>query len=125
MDIPEDLSQLSDDELVGLEEQLVTEFDQLNEDGSRDLAELTRLADGIDAVRAEKAGRVDTAEREQEQVQALAERVHGSTEEPEVEEPEEEEEAEAEAERETVAASARRRPTARAVAGRSTRATGT
>jgi len=144
MDIPEDLSQLSDDELNSLEEQLVAAFDQLNEDGSRDLAELTRLADGIDAVRAESAGRDEAAEREQAEVQALTERVHGSTEEPEPDEGAEPDEPEAEPdeaeaepeaqEREpvaaeaepvaaAVAASARRRPTARAVAGRATRPT--
>jgi hypothetical protein len=132
MDIPEDLTTLDDDQLAALEEQLVAEFDRLNEDGSRDLAELTRLADGIDAVRAESSGRTEAVEREQAEVAALAERVHGNAETPEEPEPDEtpeepeptEEETEAEnTVLEPVAASAqqRRRPSARAVAGRSTR----
>lgn len=77
--IPQDLSSLSDDELNALEESAVEEFDRLSEDENVDaggLARMTELADGIDAVRGDRATRETQRAEAQRQREELRGRVH-------------------------------------------------
>ena len=74
--LPEDLSTLDDDALNALLADIDAEFDALHDDGSNDIARLAELADAHDAVRAEQDGRAETAAAAQEQIAALAARIH-------------------------------------------------
>jgi hypothetical protein len=92
-DVPADLAELDDDALTALIESLTAEFDRLLDEGSRDVAAMTALADDIDRVSAEVTGRETAAAEEDAAIAALTERVRGSDTEPEPEaEPEAEDE---------------------------------
>ena len=135
--IPEDLTVLNDEELASLHSELTEEFDRLLDEGCQDVPLMTGLADSIDAVAAERQGRIAAAEEARAAIDALAQRVHppeDSTTEPEIapdeqaensDEDEEDEEAETEEQQgelvTTAAASPARRPTAAAVAARTRR----
>lgn len=73
--IPADLSSMSDDDLAALLNDLVTEFDNLHDSGTTDIAALTEIADTVDALRTEQTARAEAAAAAAEQIAALAERV--------------------------------------------------
>jgi hypothetical protein len=102
-DVPAELSELDDDALTALVESLTAEFDRLLDEGSRDVATMTALADDIERVNGEAAAREAAALEDDASIAALSERIHGSTEDPEPEpEPEPDAEPEAPAEPEAV-----------------------
>ena len=74
--IPEDLSGLSDDELAALADTLVAEFDSKMDEGSTDVATLTKIADAIEAVRSEGKAREERAIETAQAIANLAERIH-------------------------------------------------
>lgn len=78
--VPADLADLDDEALAGLTESLTAEFDGLIDDGSRDVARLTALADDIDRLRGERTTRDTAAEQDDEAIAALAARVSGEPE---------------------------------------------
>ena len=75
--VPADLADLDDAALSALLDSLTAEFDQLIDDGSRDVARLTALADDVDRLRGEQNTRLDAAVAADEQIAALASRVNG------------------------------------------------
>lgn len=77
IEIPESFDGLDYDALVQLEDDLAAEFDRLN-DADGDLAEMTRVAEGFKAVRAEKKARDDRAAEDAAERERLAEEVHGA-----------------------------------------------
>jgi hypothetical protein len=80
-DVPAELAELDDDALAALIEQLTAEFDRLLDEGSRDVATMTALADDIDRLSGEVTAR-ETAEAEADAaIAALADRVRGSNDE--------------------------------------------
>lgn len=74
--IPENIADVSAEDIATIEAELVAEFDALLDAGSTDVATMTEIADAIDAIRAEQTARVEAAEAAAEAVAALAERVH-------------------------------------------------
>jgi hypothetical protein len=79
LDIPEDLTALSDDELAALSTRAGEAFDALYGDGSADfsteeIATLGSLTAGIEALAAEQASRDEAAETRRTEAQALAAR---------------------------------------------------
>jgi hypothetical protein len=98
-DVPTELSELDDEALTALVESLTAEFDRLLDEGSRDVATMTALADDIERVNGEVDARAAAALEDEASIAALADRIHGSTEDPEPDpEPEPEPEPEAEVE---------------------------
>lgn len=81
-DVPAELAELDDDALTALIESLTAEFDRLLDEGSRDVATMTALADDIDRVTAEVTGRETAAAEADAAIAALTERVRGSNDEP-------------------------------------------
>lgn len=71
IEIPQNLNEVSADELAAIESTLIAAFDELHDAGSTDIAALTKIAEAVEAVRAEQQSRVDAVE----QIAALAERV--------------------------------------------------
>lgn len=130
--VPAELNVVTDEELAGLQDALIAEFDALMDAGNTDVAVLSEIADAVDAVRVEVSARADAAAEAAEQMAALKDRIH-KAEEAEVVEEEtiteivaEEaddieaatEEVVAESERELVTASAPKAPSASAVRSR-------
>lgn len=87
--IPQDLTLLSDNDLGDLEARAVAEFDRLQEDDDvspQALEYQVGLTDGIDRIRAEKAGRAERSRQEAEmqrnrmleQRATLQQRIHGA-----------------------------------------------
>lgn len=74
-DVPADLTEIEDDGLAELLSGLTDEFDGLVEEGSRDVARLTALADDIDRLRGEQLRRETEAAEADEQIAQLAARV--------------------------------------------------
>lgn len=78
LEVPEDLTDrelLPDEQLVGIEDALVAEFDRMVEEGSKDLARFTELAEEIDRVRAEQARREADDAKTDEDIAALIAKV--------------------------------------------------
>lgn len=88
-DVPAELSELDDGALSELLASLTAEFDALLDEGSRDVATMTALADDIDRVDGEGKARIAAAVEADATIAALAERVRASTEDPEPDEPDE------------------------------------
>lgn len=86
-ELPAELSTLDDDALAELLTTLTAEFDKMVDEGSRDVAALTALADDIDRVRGEGLAREAAAAQADADVAALAERVRGPQAEETPEEP--------------------------------------
>lgn len=78
--VPADLTALSDEEIVALEEALVAEFDALHDAGSADVAVLTEIAEAVEQVRTEQTVRAEAAEQNAAALAALAERVRPAAE---------------------------------------------
>lgn len=78
IEIPQNLTETSVEELDAIESMLIAAFDELHDAGSTDIAALTEIAEKVEAVRAEKQRRVDAVE----QIAALADRVRPTTSEP-------------------------------------------
>ena len=80
VEIPDDLTGLSAAELDALEQAAVTEFDRLSaaDIDAASLERCGRLADAIDAVRAERSRRADEAQQAIAQRDALRQRIHGT-----------------------------------------------
>jgi hypothetical protein len=81
LEIPEDLTELNDDELSALAEQARGAFDALYGDGNADLSEeqlndLQALADGIEALRGEQERRDGEAEERRNRAAEIAGRVN-------------------------------------------------
>ena len=80
-ELPEDLSTLSDEDLVALRDQATEAFDVLYEaDDSPDedsVATMTALADAADAIRAEESRRDGVREQNRETAEGLATRIRG------------------------------------------------
>jgi hypothetical protein len=74
--IPENIADLSNEEVAKIEADLVAEFDALIDAESTDVAVMTEIADGIEAIRAEQVARVEAEAKTAEAVASLAERVH-------------------------------------------------
>jgi hypothetical protein len=70
-EMPETITETTVEDLAALEAALVAEFDALLDAGSTDVAEMTKIAEAVEAVRAESQRRIDAAE----QIAALAEKV--------------------------------------------------
>lgn len=81
--IPEDLSELSDEDLANLHEQATANFDQMYGDGTGlsddDVDILGRLTEGIEALSTERANRQEQDNQRAEQAQELAARVRPSS----------------------------------------------
>ena len=80
--LPDDITSLSDDQLAKLEADATSEFDTLTDGEAPDLERATELADIIDAARADKTRRADAAAEAAAQLQALRDRVAPPAEEP-------------------------------------------
>lgn len=121
--VPAELNTVNDEELAGLQESLINEFDALMDSDNAEVSVLTEIADAVDAVRTEISARAEASARAAEEKAALKDRIHAIAEETETEEiavvetVEEAEtvEVEAESERELVTASAPKAPSASAV----------
>lgn len=106
--IPEDLSELTDEELANLHEQAVANFDAVFGEGSdlsdEDVQTLQGLTQGIEGLAAEVSTRSQAAAERAEQAAALRDQVHAvaAEEEPAEEEPVDEPEIEAVEEEEQV-----------------------
>lgn len=70
-EMPETITEITAEDLATIEAGLVAEFDALLDAGSTDVAEMTKIAESVEAVRAEAQRRIDAAE----QIAALAEKV--------------------------------------------------
>lgn len=80
--IPADLSTLSDADLSALEEQAVAEFTRITDDESMDangLAAATELSEGIDRIRQVSSERAEAAQQQAAERDALRARVLGTT----------------------------------------------
>jgi hypothetical protein len=74
--IPENIAEVSNEDIAKIEAELVAEFDKLMDAGSTDVAAMTEIAEAIEAIRAEQTARVVAEQEAAEAVAALAERVH-------------------------------------------------
>jgi hypothetical protein len=97
-EMPETITETAVEDLAALEAALVAEFDTLLDAGSTDVAEMTKIAEAVEAVRAESQRRIDAAE----QIAALAEKVRPAVVATEEDEAEEADETEDETEAVTV-----------------------
>jgi hypothetical protein len=79
-EVPTDFAEVEDEALTTLSEQLTAEFDKLVDEGSRDVATLTALADDIDRIKAETMARAQAEQQADLDVAALTERVRGKSE---------------------------------------------
>lgn len=84
-EVPAELGDLEDDALTSLTEKLTAEFDRLLDEGTRDVAAMTALADDIDKVNAEVKLRETAAAEADAAIAQLTERVKGSSTEPDPE----------------------------------------
>lgn len=132
--IPENLADISAEELSNIEAALVAEFDALHDAGSTDVGTMTEIAESVESVRAQITARLQQAAADAETIAALADKVRPVAEEVVEEAPVAEEISETEEtvpetaeveeiveERELVTASAdntRKAPSAKAVAAR-------
>ncbi|NED83938.1 cell wall protein, partial [Streptomyces sp. SID11233] len=79
-ELPEDITQLSADELDGVLDGAVQAFDTLSKGDTlapEDLAQLRALATAVDSIRQEKAARVEAAQQAADEIDALAAQVRG------------------------------------------------
>jgi hypothetical protein len=76
--IPENIAEVSTEDIAKIETDLVTEFDALIDAGSTDVAVMTEIADAIEAIRAEQTARVEAEQATLEAVATLADRVHSA-----------------------------------------------
>lgn len=127
--VPAELNVVTDEDLAGLQDALIAEFDALMDAGDTDVAVLSEIADAVDAVRVEVTARAEAASEAADKMAALKDRIHKADEAEVVEEEtineivaEEAadsdavtEEVPAESERELVTASAPKAPSASAV----------
>lgn len=74
--IPENIAEVSLEDIAKIEAELVAEFDALLDAESTDVASMTEIADAIEAVRAEQVARAESEKNAAEAVAALADRVH-------------------------------------------------
>jgi hypothetical protein len=74
--IPENIAEVSSEDIAKIEADLVAEFDALIDANSTDVAAMTEIADAIEAIRNEQTARVEADKAKAEAVAALAERVH-------------------------------------------------
>lgn len=70
-EMPETITEIAAADLATIEAALVAEFDALLDAGSTDVAEMTKIAESVEAVRSEAQRRIDAAQ----QIAALAEKV--------------------------------------------------
>ena len=70
-ELPENITEITADDLAAMEAALVAEFDALLDAKSTDVAEMTKIAEAVEAVRAEAQRRIDAAEA----IAALTEKV--------------------------------------------------
>ncbi len=77
--LPADLASLSDAELANLESDAVSEFDAQVDGDAADLGRATELADGIEAIRTEKASRAEAAAAQAVKLQEQRDRVRPQT----------------------------------------------
>ena len=75
IEMPEDLTQISTEEIAELETALMAEFDEMLDAGSTDVAAMNEIAEAVEAVRAESASRAEAAEQAAIAVAELAERI--------------------------------------------------
>ncbi|EDY43981.1 major capsid protein [Streptomyces sp. SPB074] len=112
-ELPEDITQLSADELDATLDGAVQAFDTLSKGDTlapEDLAQLRALATAVDSIRQEKAARVEAAQKAADEIDALAAQVRGDKPEADTE-PEPEPTPDPEPEPEPVTASATPRRT--------------
>ena len=137
-EIPADLAELDEAALNALAEGLTADFDKLLDEGSRDVAAMTALADDITRIKGEVTARAEAEAEADAAIAALADRVRGANDEaspepepePEPVDPDEPVEPEAtvesepvpvEPEKELVTAAATRTPALSAIASRAPR----
>lgn len=75
VNIPADLSAVTDEELATIETDLLAEFDEMHDAGTTDIASLTEIAEAIEVVRGESLARAEAAEAAAEAIAALRDRV--------------------------------------------------
>jgi len=94
--IPENIAEVTAEEIAKIESELVAEFDALIDAGSTDVTAMTEIAEAIEAMRTEQVARAEAQEIAAQAVAELADRVHASEQEAEIvaeSEPEAEDEA--------------------------------
>jgi hypothetical protein len=74
--IPENIAEVTNEDIAKIEAELVAEFDALLDSDSTDVATMTEIADSIEAIRAEQVARAEAQQIAADAVAALAERVH-------------------------------------------------
>lgn len=74
--MPQDLTSITNEEVVALENALIAEFDEMLDAGSTDVAAMNEIAEAVEAVRAESASRAEAAEQAAQLVAELADRIH-------------------------------------------------
>jgi len=84
-DVPQDLAELSEEDLDALEQAGMERIDAMLAEDNPDLAEMEQVATAIEAVRAEKASRMSSAEERQTTIEAIRNRVRPPEPEPEPE----------------------------------------
>jgi hypothetical protein len=76
--IPENIAEVTAEEIAKIESELVAEFDALIDAGSTDVATMTEIAEAIEAMRTEQVARAEAQEIAAQAVAELADRVHAS-----------------------------------------------
>ena len=76
--IPENIAEVSVEDIAKIEADLVAEFDALIDAGSTDVATMTEIADAIEAIRAEQTARAEAEQAAIDAVAALSDRVHSA-----------------------------------------------
>ena len=84
-EVPAELADLDDDALAALTAKLTADFDRLLDEGSRDVATMTAIADDITRVSVEVDARKAAEAEADAEIAKLAERVKGASPEPEPE----------------------------------------
>jgi len=79
-EVPTDFAEVEDAALTDMLDKLTAEFDKLVDEGSRDVAALTALADDIDRIKGESTARAEAEQQADLDVAALTERVRGKSE---------------------------------------------
>lgn len=74
--VPDDLSDKSDEDLEALEAQLVSEFDRLHDEGSRDVEAFEAIAQALDRIHSEQDARAEQEQEAAAKIAALHEKVH-------------------------------------------------
>jgi hypothetical protein len=84
--IPENLADISAEELSNIEAALVAEFDALHDAGTDDVVTMIKIVEALESVREQITARIEKAAADAEAIAALADKVRPAVEEPVAEE---------------------------------------